>query len=195
MKKLISILIVLFVFPGCYGRSTEYPIGPEMTRPMSKIDVEDPLTISTMKITSPSFNHQESLPSKFTCDGENVNPALNVSEIPEKTESLVLIVDDPDAPSGTWIHWVVFDIEPTVTAIAENSIPAGGVQAVTSFGEAKYGGPCPPSGSHRYFFKVYALDTKLGLEQNTTVKDLGEAMEGHILEYAELIGNYERTKT
>ena len=155
---------------------------------------QDPLTISTMKISSPSFNNNENIPAKFTCDGENINPALNISDLPDTTQSLVLIVDDPDSPSGTWIHWAVFNIDPTATQIAENSVPAGGTEIITTFGESGYGGPCPGSGKHRYFFKIYALDTKLELDEKISAEDLGAAMEGHILEYAELVGNYERTK-
>ncbi|GAG65703.1 unnamed protein product, partial [marine sediment metagenome] len=106
-------------------------------------------------------------------------------------KSLVLIVDDPDAPAKTWVHWTVWNIDPKTTEILENSIPQDAVEGVTDFGTSGYGGPCPPSGTHRYFFKLYALDTTLDLSSSATVEDIQEAMEGHILDSVELIGLYE----
>ncbi|MGD9015262.1 MAG: YbhB/YbcL family Raf kinase inhibitor-like protein [Candidatus Omnitrophota bacterium] len=143
-----------------------------------------------MKLISPAFEHNQSIPSKYTCQGEDVNPALAIGDIPEGTKSLALIVDDPDAPMGTWVHWVVYDIAPTSRVIDENSIP--GTQGINDFRKKEYGGPCPPSGTHRYFFKVYALDTQLNLKEGITKKDLEKAMQAHILENAELIGLYKR---
>ncbi len=142
-----------------------------------------------MNISSPEFKHNEYIPKKFTCQGEDVNPALKIEEVPAEAQSLALIVDDPDAPMDTWVHWVVFDI-PVSGRIEENSVP--GKQGNNDFGRKDYGGPCPPSGTHRYFFKLYALDTMLGLQQNVTKKELEEAMEGHILDKSELIGLYEK---
>lgn len=146
-----------------------------------------------MKITSPAFENNKNLPSKYTCDGEGVNPPLSFSEIPTAAQSLALIVDDPDAPSGTFVHWTVWNIDPKSTGIAENSIPAGAIQGITSYGESKYGFPCPPSGTHRYFFKLYALDTKLYLP-SVKADSLEKAMVGHTLDQAEIIGLYSRTK-
>lgn len=142
-----------------------------------------------MKITCPDFKNNEYLPKKFTCDGTQVNPALTIENIPGNAKSLALIVDDPDAPSGTFVHWVVFDI-PVTDTIDENSIP--GKQGVNTTGELNYVGPCPPSGTHRYFFKLYALDAMLNLKEGITKQELEAAMKGRILAQAELIGLYKR---
>ena len=142
-----------------------------------------------MKITSPEFQNNQLMPGKFTCDGEDINPALNIEGVPEGTKSLALIMDDPDAPMGTWVHWVVFDI-PVISEIKENSVP--GKQGNNTAGRKQYHGPCPPSGTHRYFFKIYALDTVLNLNEGITKSQLEKAMESHILDKAELIGLYKR---
>ena len=142
-----------------------------------------------MKLKSSEFEHNKFIPKKFTCEGADVNPALIIEDIPANAKSLALIVDDPDAPMGTWVHWVVFDI-PTVSGIEENSIP--GKQGRNDFGRKNYGGPCPPSGIHRYFFKIYALDTNLNLKEGISKEELEKAMHGHILDKAELIGLYKK---
>lgn len=142
-----------------------------------------------MKITSPEFKHNEMIPSGFTCDGDDVNPTFDLEEFPKAAKSLAMIVDDPDAPGKTWVHWVVFDI-PLTGKIAENSIL--GKQGMNDFKKKNYGGPCPPPGSgvHRYFFKMYALDRQLDLREGISKHDLERAMQGHILAQAELIGLY-----
>lgn len=145
-----------------------------------------------MKITSVAFQNNTKIPSKYTCDGENINPPLEFVDVPNNTKSLVLIVDDPDAPSKTWVHWVVYNINPDVTEVEENSIPEGGIEGMTDFGKPGYGGPCPPSGTHRYFFKLYALDATFDIPQNATKQMVEEKMEGHILDKAEFIGFYSR---
>ena len=142
-----------------------------------------------LRVTSPAFHPNEHIPPKYTADGENINPALIIQGIPRETQSLVLIVDDPDAPAGTWIHWVIWNIPPT-GKIEENSIP--GTEGMNDFGRNSYGGPAPPSGTHRYFFKVYALDTTLDLGSDAKKGDVEKAMEGHILDKGELIGLYSR---
>jgi Raf kinase inhibitor-like YbhB/YbcL family protein len=142
-----------------------------------------------MKITSPSFTHKEMIPKKFTCQGEDVNPALIIEDIPKMTKSLVLIVDDPDAPAGVWIHWVVYNI-PITGRIEENSIP--GKQGINSFQKTGYGGPCPPSGTHRYYFRIYALDTDLDLEEGISLDVLKEEMKDHILTEAQIVGLYKK---
>jgi len=149
-------------------------------------------TIENMKISSPAFGHNQSIPPKYTCDGENVNPPFMISGASEGTKSFVLINDDPDAPMGTWVHWTLWNIGPKTTEIGENSVPAGTVEGITSFGNSGYGGPCPPSGTHRYFFKLYALDTTLDLDVKAKKIDVEKAMEGHILDRAELVGLYKR---
>ncbi len=142
-----------------------------------------------MKITSPEFEHNSLIPKRFTPQGADVNPALIIEGIPEGAKSLALIVDDPDAPMGTWVHWVVFDI-PVISRIDEDSIP--GRQGVNDFGRRDYGGPCPPFGTHRYFFKIYALDKELNLKEGIRKRELERAMQGHILDKAELIGLYKK---
>lgn len=144
-----------------------------------------------MKITSPEFGNNEFIPKKFTCEGNDINPCLIIEDITKQAKSLALIVDDPDAPMGTWVHWVVYDI-PVVSKIDEHSIP--GKQGSNDFGRKDYGGPCPPSGTHRYFFKIYALDTQLNLTEGINKETLEKAMQGHILDKAELIGLYKRAK-
>lgn len=142
-----------------------------------------------LTITSPAFKKKGFIPSKYTCDGDDVSPPLNIEGLPEGTKSLVLIVDDPDAPIGTWDHWIVWNIPP-LEKIEENSVP--GIEGVNDFRKHSYGGPCPPSGTHRYFFKVYALDTKLVLNPNSRKKNVERAMEGHMLAKGEIIGVYNR---
>lgn len=142
-------------------------------------------------IKSDVFESNKLIPFKYTCDSEDVNPPLKIEGIPEGTKSLVLIVDDPDAPMGTWDHWIVWNIPPT-DKIEENTVP--GVEGINDFRKHSYGGPCPPSGTHRYFFKVYALDTKLALNPNSRKKDVEKAMKDHVLAKGELVGLYRRTR-
>jgi len=129
------------------------------------------------------------IPSTYTCEGNDINPPLDIEGIPDKAHSLVLIVDDPDAPGKTWVHWLVWNI-PITHHIKENSVP--GEQGWNDFKRIAWGGPCPPSGTHRYFFKVYALDTLLELSSKTTKKELEQAMGEHILAFGELVGVYKR---
>jgi Raf kinase inhibitor-like YbhB/YbcL family protein len=142
-----------------------------------------------MKITSPEFGHEEFIPRRFTCDGEDISPPLVFEDIPPDARSLALIVDDPDAPMRTFIHWVVFNI-PVQHTIKENSVP--GSLGNNDFKRQRYGGPCPPIGTHRYFFKLYALDTELDLPPGIEKGELEKAMKGHILDQAELIGRYKK---
>ncbi len=145
-----------------------------------------------MKITSPAFANKQMIPPKYTCDGENINPLLQISNTPTETQSLVLIVDDPDAPSGDWVHWLVWNISPKIQSIAENEIPEKAIQGINDFNRQNYGGPCPPSGIHRYQFKIYALNTLLNIPPNSRKKDLEKTIENHILDKALLIGLYKR---
>ena len=143
-----------------------------------------------MKVTSKAFEDGGMISAKYTCDGDDINPPLSISDVPAKTQSLALIVDDPDAPIGDWVHWLVWDIDAKTTGIKEDSVP--GTEGTNDFRRTKYGGPCPPSGTHRYMFKVYALDARLNLPQSTTKKSLQAAMQGHILSEARLSGKYKR---
>ena len=142
-----------------------------------------------MKITSLAFSQGQSIPAKYTCKGENINPELVFEQIPPEAKSLALIMDDPDAPGATFTHWVVYNMPPETMRLAENSNPPG-VQAKNSADENKYIGPCPPSGTHRYFFKLYALDAMLSASKISTKEDLLSATQGHILEETELMGKF-----
>ncbi|MFM2061475.1 MAG: hypothetical protein RLZZ507_1145 [Cyanobacteriota bacterium] len=150
-----------------------------------------------MKLTSSAFVDNGLIPTKYTCDGADISPPLNWDEIPPNTQSLALIADDPDAPRRTFVHWVVYDIPTTLNQLPEKitagkTIPSGGVQGKNDFGNFGYGGPCPPSGTHRYFFHLYALDKKLNLEAGATKNQILTAMAGHVLAKAELMGKYQR---
>lgn len=150
-----------------------------------------PIKEGNMKITS-VFAHNENIPSIYTCDGQDLAPVLTVSEIPSNTQELVLIVDDPDAPMGTFVHWLVYNLPPNTTKIDNKNLPAEAKQGMTDFGRASWGGPCPPSGTHRYFFKIYAIDKKLNLPVGLTKNELEKSIRGHVIEQAELIGLYKR---
>lgn len=145
-----------------------------------------------MQLQSSVFSNNQKIPAKYTCDDGDVNPPLSISDVPQNAKSLVLIVDDPDAPSGNWTHWLVWNIDPTTREITESSVPAGASEGVTDFGRPGYGGPCPPSGTHRYFFNLYALDMMLDLPGDTRRNELEVAITGHIIDQATLIGLYEK---
>ena len=144
-----------------------------------------------MNLTSSAFAHNGQIPSEFTCDGSDLSPPLSISDVPQNTKSFVLICDDPDAPVGTWDHWVVFNIPPSTKEIKKGTEPQG-ISGKNSWGRTGYGGPCPPSGTHRYFFKLQALDTMLSLPSGSGKKQIEAAMQGHILANAELVGLYKR---
>jgi Raf kinase inhibitor-like YbhB/YbcL family protein len=156
-----------------------------------------------LSLTSSSFAHQGDMPSRYTCEGQDVSPALSWSGAPEGTRSLVLIVDDPDAPDPrapkmTWVHWVLYDLPPTAPGLAEamqsTALPEGTREGLNDWKRTGYGGPCPPIGRHRYFHKLYALDAPLGDLGNPTKDALLEVMSGHVLAHAELIGTYQKKK-
>lgn len=149
-----------------------------------------------MKLNSPAFGHEGKIPTQYTCDGENINPPLSILEAPGATQSLVLIMEDPDVPKnlkedGMWDHWVVFNIPPKLREILEGKEPEGTAGTGTN-GELGYYGPCPPDREHRYFFKLFALDTKLELPEGATKPEVEKAMNGHILDETHLMGRYER---
>ena len=172
---------------GCAeNKSTEAPVNegfPEAGKGDKSMDIQH------IKVFSSAFVSNGSIPGKYTCDGENVNPPLEFEGIPEEAESLVLIMDDPDAPMKTFTHWIVWNIEP-VAKIEEDTIP--GVEGINDFRKIGYGGPCPSSGTHRYFFRVYALDRQLELKAGTGRKDLENEMIGHIIAEGELMGKYSK---
>ena len=146
-----------------------------------------------MKITSSAFQDGGNIPSKFTCDGGDISPPLQIAEVPSGAKSLALVVDDPDAPSGLFTHWIVWNISPQTNTIAEGSTPKG-VHGINGFGKSGYGGPCPPSGTHRYYFKIFALDRELDLPPGTKRSQLDAAMKGHVVAQGELMGRYAKRK-
>ena len=152
--------------------------------------------VQNMQLTSPAFQNNTLIPSTYTCDGKNINPPLKISDIPKEVKSLVLIIDDPDSvkPAGkVWDHWIVFNIPPSTTIIPEGKEPQG-VHGKGTGGNLKYHGPCPPDAEHRYYFKLYALDTQLSLPEGSTKLEVEKSMERHIIEKTELIGRYNRKR-
>lgn len=147
---------------------------------------------TNMKLTSSAFENNQYIPSKYTCDGANINPPISIVRVPENAKSLVLIVDDPDATNGDWTHWTIFNVSPDTKEIKEDDAPAGAIEGKTDFRNPGYGGPCPSSGIHHYQFKLYALDTILSLDASADKKDIEKAMEGHILSEDLLVGLYKR---
>lgn len=188
-RKFFALLLIFFsIFTGCTQQQPSLR-GQLIQTPNN----------NAMNITSTAFENNTSMPNTYTCDGKNINPPLAWSGIPSSTKSLALIEDDPDAPSGDWVHWLLWNIPPTVMSIPERFAPSASpettaiIEGTTSFSHAAYGGPCPPSGTHHYHFKLYALDTILSLPSTATKADLLQAMQGHIIEQAELVGLYQRT--
>ncbi len=150
-----------------------------------------------IKVSSSAFEPNGVIPAKYTCDGAGISPPLQWEGVPEETESIALICDDPDAPMGTFVHWVLYDMPADTKKLDENvpadkTLPNKAKQGITDFGKIGYGGPCPPSGTHRYYFKIYALDMQLGLEAGASKSQLLKAMEDHILGKGELMGKYKR---
>ncbi len=191
MKKgIIALLFFLAgVTMGC-GRSSS-PISEAPTL----AEQEDQAL--TFQLTSPAFAPGGPIPRKYTCDGEDISPPLQWRDPPQGTQSFALIADDPDAPRGTWIHWVLYNVPANARSLSEAvppdaELPDGSRHGQNSWKRLGYGGPCPPGGTHRYFFKLYALDTMLDLPAGATKKQLLKAMEGHILAQAEVMGTYTR---
>jgi len=176
----VLLLTLLMVSMGC---------APKQSGQNKRNEIKEVVNMEKLVITSPAFESNSKIPVRYTCDGENINPELCVKDIPQQTKTLMIIVDDPDAPRGTWTHWIVWNIQP-IEIIKENSVP--GIEGINDFKKHSYGGPCPPSGTHRYFFRVYALDTKLNLNANAQKRDVEKAITGHILAQGELVGLYGR---
>jgi Raf kinase inhibitor-like YbhB/YbcL family protein len=187
LKHSFAILgLVGFWLMGCSDR-------PAKTDSLSK-------AAKTMKLVSSAFENNGLIPAKYTCDGADISVPLSWEQLPPQTQSLVLIVDDPDAPIRTFVHWVVYDLPPTSRQLPEQipqgkTINNGGIQGKNDFNQLGYGGPCPPSGTHRYIFQIYALDTKLNLPPGASKSQVIAAMDGHILARGELIGRYQRQRS
>ncbi len=176
--KILVMLFLLVAIMGC----AQKPVLQE------EISEEE---VGNMKIESPDFKEGKQIPSDFTCDGKNISPELVFKDVPANAKSLALIMDDPDAPRGTFTHWVVWNIPSNAKGISRGE-KIKYAQGMSDFGRTGYGGPCPPSGTHRYFFKLYALDTVLGLEEGSSRSDLEKAMKGHVIAEAKLMGTYQR---
>lgn len=165
---------------------------------MASSGAADKTEKQSMQLTSTAFSQGQPIPAPYTCTGKNISPALKWSGVPDGARSLVLIADDPDAPMGTWVHWVLYDLPIATRELSEDLsksqyIPGGGTQGLNDFKHLGYGGPCPPPGkAHRYFFKLYALDTVLELKPGATKKAVEKAMEKHVLAQGELMGTYKR---
>jgi hypothetical protein len=192
----LLIIIILIIAVGTVRLIPKKLRTPAASPPTAAPSTSDNLTntnsiiAKNMKLTSPVFSDNGVLPEKYGCHGIDINPPLEISDVPAAAKSLALVIDDPDAPGGSFIHWLVFNINPATASIAENSAPAEAVVGINSFGANNYGGPCPPSGTHRYVFKLYALDSALNLDAQSNVKKIISAMNGHVLEQTELIGAY-----
>jgi Raf kinase inhibitor-like YbhB/YbcL family protein len=154
----------------------------------------EPLNVlqETVQITSSAFEHGDYIPTRYTCDGEDISPPLQIGGLPQEAKSLALIVEDPDAPVGTWVHWAVWNLPPDLQELSPGKIPPQASEGVNDFDRAGYGGPCPPSGVHRYYFNIFALDTVLNLAKGSRRKELDRAMKGHIIGYGSLMGRYQR---
>ncbi len=189
-KEYIALAIIVIAGGALFG----YVRWREGARQPLERGLETVNSSSNMKITSPAFEQDGDIPVEYTCDGQGGSPPLEFFGVPEGTKSLVLVVDDPDAPMGTWVHWTIWNIKPDAGQVAASSTPSGAVEGKTSHGRSGWGPPCPPSGTHHYFFKLYALDTMLDLGSSADVDALESAMAGHILDKAGLIGLYSRTK-
>jgi Raf kinase inhibitor-like YbhB/YbcL family protein len=146
-----------------------------------------------MRVTSSAFQEGGDIPAKFSCDGANTSPPLQISDVPAGAKALVLIADDPDAPGGLFTHWAIWNLSPQTSNVAEGSAPSG-VHGTNDFGKSGYGGPCPPSGTHRYYFRVFALDRQIDLAAGAKRSQLDGAMKGHVIAQGELMGRYSRKK-
>jgi hypothetical protein len=194
----ISLLACISVVPSA-GKVKETPAQEEIIPPSPTPAAMVPTQEDEMRfeITSPAFSNGNAIPQKFSCKGSDITPALAWTEPPAGTQSFALIMDDPDAPMGTWVHWVIFNIPASARGLAEATstdpqLADGSLQGITSARAHGYHGPCPPSGTHRYFFKLYALDAMLSLDSNADKAGVLAAMEGHILANTELMGTFSK---
>jgi len=183
MQKIVLIASILIVFI-CFGVILIKHLTHSDVQLISQQE-------GNMKLIT-VFANNEKIPSKYTCDGDDLAPVLTISDVPESAKELVLIVDDPDAPMGTWVHWLLYNIPVNTIKIDNNNLPSGVKQGLTDFKRLGWGGPCPPYGEHRYFFKLYAIDKTLDLPEGATKAKLEAAINGHVIEKTELIGLYQR---
>lgn len=187
----LALVALLALVTLACGESEETPEPAAPTEP--GVTATEPAGAGELSLTSSAFGDNESIPVRYTCDGDNISPPLTISGVPEGAAALALLVDDPDAPGGSFVHWTVANIDPTVTEVPEGAVPQGGVEGTHGAGGTGYTGPCPPSGEHRYVFTLYALDAPLALEAGAFDKEaLLAAIEGHVIAETTLTGLYER---
>ncbi|HEY0544021.1 MAG TPA: YbhB/YbcL family Raf kinase inhibitor-like protein [Pyrinomonadaceae bacterium] len=200
--KIFLIAIALFALSSCRNQNSPAPQNNAQPSPVASPTAatsSTPASKGAMKLTSSAFADGEMIPAKYTCDGENVSPPLKWEGVPEKARTVALFMEDADAPGGRFAHWVLYNLSASAKELPENippeKQPAGVArQGTNDFKQIGYGGPCPPSGTHRYFFKLYALDTELALDAGATREDLLNAMQGHIIGQGDLVGKYEKKK-
>jgi Raf kinase inhibitor-like YbhB/YbcL family protein len=186
LTRVSALTVLTLALLGC--STGPQPLAPAGQSPDKKAEI---------KVMSAAFKDGQPIPRQYTCNGVNVSPPLEWSGVPKSARTIAIIADDPDAPAGTWVHWVLYNLPADNIGLVENlpateNLKAGGFQGKNDFDKVGYGGPCPPSGTHRYFFKVYALDAELPLKAEATKADLEKAMEGHIVGQGQLIGTYSR---
>jgi Raf kinase inhibitor-like YbhB/YbcL family protein len=169
---ILGLLLPFFLFSHVSGQETE--------------------KARALKISSPAFDNNGKIPGKYTCDGTNINPPLKIEAVPQEAKSLAVVFDDRDAPGGSYVHWILWNIDPSAKEIRENSVPDGAIQGMNDFKKRNYGGPCPPSRPHRYVFRVYALDTLLDLDPNATKAGLEKKIKGHVLAQGQLTGSFKK---
>jgi len=191
----IGLILTSIILVSCTSSATSTPQASITSTPASETAAtEIPVTEATMSLTltSDAFTNGQSIPAKYSCVGKNISPALAWNDSPAGTKSFALIVDDPDAPMGTWVHWVLFNIPASTGSLQESADSSAMSAGKNSSGNTRYDGPCPPSGTHRYFFKLYALDSTLSLSPGATKEQVLKAMEGHILAQGELMGTFSK---
>lgn len=196
--KICLVALILLALSACQKGSSPAPQNTAQPTPTAAPN-SSPALKGAIKLTSEAFADNGMMPPKYTCDGDNVSPPLKWEGVPEKAKMLALIADDPDAPNGTWTHWLLFNLSASAKELPENIPPENQPASVATHGtndfkKLGYGGPCPPSGTHRYFFKLYALDVELKLDAGATKDELLKAMEGHVLAEGQLVGKYEKKK-
>lgn len=194
---LATIGFVIIVFAGFWyahthntNKTNQQDTATNQSKSLNNL--QEKMSETKFQIKSNVFNNNEEIPQKYSCDGENVNPPLIIENIPEGTKSLVLIVDDPDAPIGVFTHWILFNISPDTNFIDENSVPEGALQGINDFKKVEYDGPCPPHGTHRYYFRLYAINDLLNLQNGATRGDVEKAFQDKIIDETVLMGTYTR---
>ena len=174
--RVLGVVVFLIIFAASMGSSQESG------------------KVKPLKVTSPAFENNKTIPSKYGCDGVNVNPAIQIDDVPSGAKSLALLFDDKDAPRKTYVHWILWNLDPSTKEIKGNSVPEGAVQGLNDFKKNTYGGPCPPTRPHKYALIVYALEVPLNLDPKSGKAELEKAMEGHIIAQGQLMGVYKREK-